>query len=332
MSGTVSVIVPVYNVEPYLRQCVDSVLAQTYGDLEVILVNDGSPDGCGKICDDYAARDGRVKVIHQTNRGLSGARNSGIGAAAGDYLFFIDSDDWIEPHTIEALHRDLTENGAGMAVGGIISVYGDGNRVPAFTWDGMLCMGAGEAVGQLCRRDIFSVSAWGKLYKRELFNIIRYPEGKLAEDTAIIIDLLIAAKTVTVRAAPFYNYRQRRSGIVHGKKRHQNSAAHGMEAWERNARLIGERFPSLTGAAVSFYWYTCVSTAVIASHGQKYRRDPAFQTARAVVKSNYREIRKSPFLTKKEKFLAALLRYSPPLFRLVFVITARRRKKEPLYD
>lgn len=112
----VSIIVPVYKVEPYLNKCVDSILAQTFTDFECILVDDGSPDSCGKICDEYVQKDSRVKVIHQENQGLSAARNSGLDMASGAWIVFVDSDDWIEPDAVEVLYRAALQNDADMAV------------------------------------------------------------------------------------------------------------------------------------------------------------------------------------------------------------------------
>ena len=115
MDKVISIIIPVYNVEKYLRKCVDSVLAQTYTNLEVILVDDGSPDNCPGICDEYAVKDSRVKVIHQKNAGVSAARNAGLDAVTGGYIGFVDSDDWIEPDMYETMYNALTENGSDIA-------------------------------------------------------------------------------------------------------------------------------------------------------------------------------------------------------------------------
>ena len=113
---TISVIVPVYNIEGYLGKCIDSIIAQTYKDLEIILVDDGSSDHCGAICDKYAKKDNRIKVIHKPNGGLSDARNHGIEAATGSYLGFVDGDDYIEPQMYEKLHNALVENDAEMSI------------------------------------------------------------------------------------------------------------------------------------------------------------------------------------------------------------------------
>ena len=123
MSEKISIIIPVYKVEDYLETCIDSILAQTYKNLENILVDDGSPDSCGSICDRYARVDARIRVIHKENAGVARARNDGLDIATGDYISFIDSDDWIAPDTYECLHRELKKQGADCAVGGCVTVY-----------------------------------------------------------------------------------------------------------------------------------------------------------------------------------------------------------------
>ncbi len=127
---TISFIVPVYGVEKYIHQCVDSILAQTFKDFELILVNDGSPDNCPHICDKYAEQDSRVKVIHQKNAGVAEARNAGIRAASGEWIYFVDSDDWIEPNAAEILYTDALRTGADYVVSTYVSVYENGSRKP----------------------------------------------------------------------------------------------------------------------------------------------------------------------------------------------------------
>ena len=118
MEPLISVIVPIYKVEAYLRDCVDSILAQTYRNLEVILVDDGSPDNCGAICDEYAEKDSRVTVLHKVNGGLSDARNAGMAACGGEYLMFVDSDDWLAEDSVATLYELICRTGAELAIGG----------------------------------------------------------------------------------------------------------------------------------------------------------------------------------------------------------------------
>lgn len=205
---TISIIVPVYKVESFLHRCVDSILCQTFDDFELILVDDGSPDRSGEICDDYALRDQRVRVIHKENGGLSSARNAGISIARGDYLSFVDSDDVIHPRMQEFLIKSIKNWDADFV----------STRYVAFSTD-VLDMEKIDRVEDfvLLREDFLEqlypkyfeqigISAWGKLYKRKLFEQIRYPEGKIYEDLHIYLKLLQQCQRIVVLDKPLYYY------------------------------------------------------------------------------------------------------------------------------
>lgn len=181
----ISIVIPIYKVEPYLRRCLDSVLAQTYADLEIILVDDGSPDGCGAICDEYAARDSRIKVIHQENRGLSGARNAGLNIATGEYVAFLDSDDYVDATMYEKLLKVLVENEADIAECGYRWVK------PNVTYDrentGKVDVYTNlEALEKLYFGDQMfggiSIVVWNKLYRAELLDGMQFAQGLNNED------------------------------------------------------------------------------------------------------------------------------------------------------
>ncbi len=183
MHDLISVIIPVYKVEAYLRRCVDSVLNQTYTNTEIILVDDGSPDHCPSICDEYARQDVRVRVIHQKNAGLSGARNAGIDVAKGQWLAFVDSDDYLAADFLEGLYQACIETGSDLSVCRWLSVRGE-----AVTEQGSkaveTCSGR-EMLGKIYESDgARFVVAWNKLYRRELFREIRYSLGRIHEDEA----------------------------------------------------------------------------------------------------------------------------------------------------
>ena len=178
----ISVIVPVYNVERYLRRCVDSILHQTYQDLEVLLVDDGSTDASGAICDEYAAREERVTAVHQKNGGLSAARNTGLERAKGTYLCFVDSDDFLDSRMLETLCRDLQEQNADVAVVGFRMFEREEELAPAELTVPVQCMTGREAIRSTLVSDELGDFAWNKLYKRELFRDIRYPLGRMMED------------------------------------------------------------------------------------------------------------------------------------------------------
>jgi len=218
--ATVSVIVPVYKVEKYLKRCVDSVFAQTFEDFELILVDDGSPDGCPALCDEIAKTDDRVRVIHKKNGGLSDARNAGIDVAGGKYLFFLDSDDVIHQNTLEILLCALRRSSAQIAGGGFARFEGDkpSDELTAAVWNHECeSYTAKETLGMYFdgRESLHSVvSSCCKLYCRELFDDIRFPVGRLFEDEFTIYKVYYKAKTVAFTEMPLYYYFVNDSGIT----------------------------------------------------------------------------------------------------------------------
>lgn len=209
----VSVIVPIYQVEPYLRRCVDSILRQSYSNLEIILVDDGSSDGCPAVCDEYAARDGRIKVIHKRNGGLSDARNAALEVLRGEYVTFVDGDDYVSDDYVETLSRLLTENDADISC--VQFLRFSGGREPARPSGGesFEILNSHEALRKLMYFDGLETSANCKLYRASLFHGVRYPVGKLFEDLGTTYRLLLKAKkTVNSRAEKYY-YLQRADSI-----------------------------------------------------------------------------------------------------------------------
>lgn len=215
--GVISIIVPVYKVEKYLKRCIDSVLEQTFCDFELILVDDGSPDQCGRICETYAEKDGRIIALHRKNGGLSAARNTGLdwmfANSKSSYVTFIDSDDWIHPQYLETLLGTIEKNNAGVSVAGFqrMDEYQDDtiDKLDRFPEE---VMGAEDFF--LNHEWNFNY-AWGKLYRREYFRHVRYPEGKNFEDTFTTYKVLFAGKTVAFIDFPLYYYFYNIEGISH---------------------------------------------------------------------------------------------------------------------
>lgn len=214
----ISIIVPVYKVEKYLRVCVDSILNQTYRDLEIILVDDGSPDNCPKICDEYAEKDKRIKVVHQKNGGLSSARNTGIDIATGKYLMFVDSDDTIHPQMCEILFKNLLETDADMSECGwkkVWDINNPNNQKYEASKTQYVTYENNDVFDLLYNKKIPSImTAWKKLYKKELFQDIRYPIGKIHEDEDVIHKILFKCKKHVFANYPMYNYTQRGDSIT----------------------------------------------------------------------------------------------------------------------
>ena len=210
----ISVIVPVYNVEQYLHKCVDSILDQTCRNLEVILVNDGSRDSSGRICDELAAKDPRVQVIHKKNGGLSSARNAGIEAASGTYLSFIDSDDWIEPDAYEHLLELMERYQVKLVSGGNYDVDGrTGSKTLGLTPKKEEVITAEEMVGRIFLWQGCDSSVCDKLFHRSLLENFRFPEGQVSEDVAITYKIVLGTDRVAMSDRPFYNYYHRVGSI-----------------------------------------------------------------------------------------------------------------------
>lgn len=211
----ISVIVPVYNVESYLPRCVDSICNQTYQNLEIILVDDGATDGSGRICDDYAARDPRVRVIHKENGGLSSARNAGIDAAQGEYIAFVDSDDWIEPQSYETMLRAMQQHDVLLACGGRYDVDGATlEKKVGLCPQRDECITGEEMAGRIFVWDNCDSSACDKVYHRSLLENFRFPEGLVSEDVPVTYRIVLQAEKVVMCAFPFYNYYHRPGSIT----------------------------------------------------------------------------------------------------------------------
>ncbi len=235
----ISVIVPVYNVEDYLARCVESLRSQTYENLEIILVDDGSPDGCPALCDEYAHVDDRICVIHQPNAGLSGARNAGIDAARGEYLAFVDSDDYVSVDFIQALHTTAVESGCPIAQCRFAYVQGeplaDGSENSYQVYQGKELMG--QLYGPEERATEFVV-AWNKLYKRELFWEIRYPQGRIHEDEATTWKLFFQSGQLAFLDRALYGYFTENTGSI--TARFSEKRLQWLTAQEERIEFFGE--------------------------------------------------------------------------------------------
>lgn len=299
----ISIIVPVYKVEDYLGRCVDSLLAQTYGHVEVILVDDGSPDGSGRICDDYAARDIRVRVIHKENGGLSSARNAGIDIARGDYLGFVDSDDWVDVHTYEWLLEVAQKEDVKLVCAG---------RYDFSSWTGEkkvgLCPARREVISgeELAKRifqwDNVDSAAVDKLYHRSLFREIRYPLGVVSEDIPVTYRVALEAGRVGMLDKPVYYYFHRDGSIT--------TAGFSPKAFQPSSHTgkilehIRREYPGLSDYAASFHvkhlGYVCM---IMELAGKEVLRQYAgeYRQKRKELRSFLPFLLKSPLVKQKDR-------------------------------
>ena len=241
----ISVVVPIYKVESYLKECMDSILAQSYKNLEIIFVDDGSPDNCPQLCDQYAAYDNRVKVIHKVNGGLSDARNAGIGCATGDYITFVDSDDFIKKNMIEYLFNKLHEYDADIAFCQRVNVDESGAILSdGKTFKDSVVRGQQECMHQFLTNPNMDTVAWGQLYKITLFNDVRYPVGKYHEDVYTTYKLVAKSSCIVTCSEGMYCYRLRPESITSTsfKLKHLDI----IEANKERSEFMKEHFPMLT--------------------------------------------------------------------------------------
>ncbi len=234
-----SVIVPVYKVEAYLSRCVDSILAQSFSDFELILVDDGSPDRCGEICEEYAEKDSRIHVIHQENGGLSAARNAGtdwvFAGSESQWIFYADSDDWLHPETLERLLNAVQAHNVKIGICGYAETSGEA----PFVTEESLAAESWTPKAFYMQHFVNATVAWGKLYHRSCLEGIRYPLGKIHEDEFVTYRLLFAQERIAVIPAPMYAYFVNPGGII--RSAWSPKRLHAWEAYEQQIAYFRER-------------------------------------------------------------------------------------------
>lgn len=218
MTDLISIIVPVYNVEAYIKKCIDSLKNQTYKNIEIILVDDGSWDGSGKICDIEQKNDFRIKVIHQKNAGVSAARNNALDTMKGQYVTFVDGDDFVSPDFIEMLYNAIKKYSADIATCGHYRSYKDGRLIPVLSRrqgaDDCLVLSGKDTLINLYYGKTCSGSSGSKLYNTKLFNNVRFPDYIMGEDTFVVYETFIRANVIAHTEKPLYYYVQHESSVT----------------------------------------------------------------------------------------------------------------------
>lgn len=243
MNDLISVIVPVYNVASYLPQCMESILSQDYESLEVILINDGSTDASGEICDRYAQSDSRVKVIHQKNGGAAAAKNAGLRAAAGEFLAFADSDDYLEPGAYSHMLRVLKETGADAGEFSFRHVFQ--SRTEEHILQRERTVMNGLEYLRLFTKGWHCALLWNKLYKRSLFDGIFFEEGHRIDDEYFTYQGMMNARTVVCDGQIVYNYRRRASGAMLNPRSREQLMFDRVDYMTKRRKKVGSRFPEL---------------------------------------------------------------------------------------
>lgn len=252
----VSIVVPVYKVESYLRRCLDSIVSQTYKNIEVILVDDESPDNCGQICEEYASKYPYITVLHQKNQGLSGARNSGAKIATGDYVTFIDSDDFVTNDYVEYLMDLIELYDADVSVASFIYQYDTKPMKTCREESLSQCLSPLEAIKRMNYGHGMSVTAWAKMYKKELVLRYPYPVGRIYEDVATTYKIIGDCKNVAVGNKQIYYWIQRVDSIMHSN--FSEKQYDGLKSATEQLEYVKQRYPDAVNAAQFRYAAKCV--------------------------------------------------------------------------
>lgn len=323
----ISVIVPVYQVENTLKKCVDSILNQTYKNLEIILVDDGSPDGSGKICDEYALLDSRIKVIHKKNGGLSSARNAGLDVAIGEYVGFVDSDDWIEPTMYEELYKLLIDNCVKLANSGVFMDYDDGRTVffdvQYSGKEEIVLMEKEEALKENLLNTRITNSVCNKLFHTSIFDNLRMKEGIYFEDMEVMPKCIEKAEKVVHYNKPMYHYVQSGESIL----RRKYDLKHFTEvdlAFERMTDYKSN-YPKLFIQAVAAY--ISISLNVIhKSRGVKACVKRRHELIKEIKRKQPKDVVEC--MRKNDRLKYKVFRVSPMLYEFIMIIYDRLKTKK----
>lgn len=324
MEELVTIVVPVYKVEKYIDKCINSILNQTYKNLEIILVDDGSPDTCGEICDNYAKQDIRIKAIHKENGGLSDARNAGIDVATGRFISFIDSDDYIDTEYIELLYRTIVKDKSDMAISSHKVIYENGTILEKATGEKSI-LNSKEVLKRILYDDGIDLSAWAKLYKMELFKEIRYPKGRLFEDAATTYKLIDRCKSISIISKSTYNYVIRRSSITN-----ENFSEKKMDliiSTEEMCNYVKKKYPDLEKASNRRLMYAYLSTLTQLLKSNK-RNAKIEKQLYFYIKENSKSVLQDKQVPKRDKIALLSARFGLRFYKVIWkiyeILTGRR--------
>lgn len=321
----ISIIVPVYKVEKYIARCVDSIIAQVFSNLEIILVDDGSPDNCGEICDSYAKRDKRIIVIHKENGGLSDARNIALKKCNGAFVAFVDSDDWISKHYVDNLYNAIKRDHANISISGFKNV--DDRQVVDLTGSANLeeyeLLNTEMCLKKMLYQKGVETSAWGKLYERKIFENLEYPVGKLYEDIPVTTMAFRKSEKIALISNVDYFYFQRIDSIQYVQFSHKKMDAitHMCEL----QKFIECNYPQLTSAAKCRTFCTACNLVFSIENIRENKDD--FERLWNIIKAYRKEVAKNKDARIKARMAALLAGSGYSFCKRVYKLTQMRGKK-----
>ena len=320
----ISVIVPVYKTEAYIHQCIDSILGQTFTDFELILVDDGSPDCCPEICDAYAAKDKRIRVIHKENGGLSSARNAGLDIAQGEYIAFVDSDDWITPEYLQKLLTALQKENAELAICNVQLTYNPdytGVRNTEVFTIGDECLSVSEMIDKLMLKMAwFYIIVWNKLYHRSIFDSLRFPDGYIREDEATIHRIIGQCGKIVTISDQMYCYRQTPGSIMR-RGLHIESTDNLSALADRIRYSAEKKWQTLCYAATTRFVYDFFDLYFRFPQTDENRK--YFRRMEKSLKIAYPHILRCGEVSRAHKLYLTLIRIHPQIYRTLKRITKR---------
>lgn len=321
----ISVIVPVYNVEKYLKKCVESVLAQTMKEIEIILVDDGSTDTSRTMCDAFAEKYEQIRVIHKDNGGLSSARNAGVKIAEGSYVGFVDSDDYIAPDMYEVLYKEIEKNQADVAVCGVYDVYRTKMTPQCESMDTFVCDNA-EMFGHILIGEKISGTVCNKLIRMNIAKKLLFPEGKLFEDAFYCGQLVQHVTKAAVTTKPYYYYVHREGSITTSVYKQKDMDV--IEAFTIDTAIVKEQFPQLRQEAkfaLDSAYLRVLDKMLLTPH---YHRIPEYHKIVNYLKKNAKEIAKSPYFFKTRKIAICAFRIHVGLYRLFLLLNEKMNRQQ----
>ncbi|WP_434798705.1 glycosyltransferase family 2 protein [Terrisporobacter vanillatitrophus] len=314
MNPKISIIVPVYKVEKYIYKCIDSILAQTFKDFELILVNDGSPDRCGDICEEYARKDDRIVVIHKDNGGQASARNKGIDIARGYYIGFVDSDDWIEPDMYEILYNICNNHNCEIA--NCSSVIHFKNRKQVNGGHPLTIHTKEEAMKTMLEGKLYDEVVWTKLIKRDLVKGVRFSQGIMYEDTDFTYKVIDKAKAVGCVGEAKYNYIKRDDSTM--DRAIKNISIDGIIVYDKMYKFMEMKYPKLLDLVSLKLVNSCMSALNLISQNNQFNshKEKYYEVSNILKKYYKRAIRikEYPYTVK---ILLTLHRIHPIMYKIV---------------
>ena len=316
MKERISVVVPVYNVEQYLEKCVNSIINQTYKNLEIILVDDGATDKSGKLCDELAKLDNRIMVYHKKNGGLSDARNYGVERATGDYIGFVDGDDYIDAEMYEKLYEAIKKENVDVAECNLKIIYSD--RVELFTEKKYYSVYTKqEYLEEYLKIEKIFGSACVRLIKADIAKKIHFPNGKLYEDTYYAYDLINVADSYVIMEAPYYNYLMRENSITNA--RFNPRIFDLIEIVDEFHNTVYENYPELEKAADcrKMYAYFSVLNSILLE--DEFKNNSFYPQIVNYFKENYIKLLRNKYITRNRKLSILLIKININFYRRVLM-------------